>query len=77
MEVALNDQEGFDVSQRMPDRKCLEKCETGVTREINALFQAARELDIEPNCNERNECRFVHCTRSLDLVVELMLRMTE
>lgn len=50
---------------------------TGVVRGDNALCQAARELDIEPNCIEMNERRFVHCTRSLDLVVELMLMMVE
>ena len=77
MEVALNDREGFEVSQKRPDRKCLEVRENRCGSGDNALCQAARELDIEPNCNEMNERRFVHCTRSLDLVVELMLIMTE
>ena len=77
MEVALNDREGFEVSQKRPDRKCLEVREKSCGPGDNALCQAARELEIEPNCNGMNERRFVHCTRSLDLVVELMLIMTE
>lgn len=63
--------------KKRPDRKCLEKRENRCGSGDNALCQAARELDIEPNCNEMNKRRFVHCTRSLDLVVELMLIMTE